>query len=79
LAIRTFFRFHNQYLLIFQLIHLLGSGRYTVTKKDDWESLQETLYLQSIPSLVESIKEAEQADDWLSEEDFLKALNGMED
>jgi hypothetical protein len=29
--------------------------------------------------LVESIKEAEQADDWVSEEDFLKALNGMED
>jgi antitoxin YefM len=54
-------------------------GDAVLLSKDDWESLQETLYLQSIPGLVESIKEAEQADDWVSEEDFLKALNGMED
>lgn len=38
--------------------------------KDDWESLQETLYLQSIPGLVESIKEAEIAEDWVSEAEF---------
>ncbi|EAZ89789.1 type II toxin-antitoxin system Phd/YefM family antitoxin [Crocosphaera chwakensis] len=54
-------------------------GDAVLLSKDDWESLQETLYLQSIPGLVESIKEAEKADDWGSEEDFLKALNGMED
>ena len=54
-------------------------GDAVLLSKDDWESLQETLYLQSIPGLVESIREAEQADDWVSEEDFLKALNGMED
>ncbi len=54
-------------------------GDAVLLSKDDWESLQETLYLQSIPGLVESIREAEQADDWVSEKDFLKALNGMED
>jgi prevent-host-death family protein len=54
-------------------------GDAVLLSKDDWESLQETLYLQSIPGLVESIKEVEQADDWVSQEDFLKALNGVED
>ncbi len=54
-------------------------GDAVLLSKDDWESLQETLYLQSIPGLVESIREAEQVDDWVSEKDFLKALNGMED
>ena len=54
-------------------------GDAVLLSKDDWESLQETLYLQSVPGLVETIIEAEQADDWVSEEDFLKALNGMED
>lgn len=49
-----------------------------VLSKEDWESLQETLYLQSIPGLVESIREAEQADDWVSEEEFLRALKGLE-
>ncbi len=54
-------------------------GDAVLLSKEDWESLQETLYLQSIPGLVESIREAEQVDDWVSEKDFLKALNGMED
>lgn len=54
-------------------------GDAVLLSKEDWESLQETLYLQSIPGLVASIKEAEQADDWVSEEDFLNALNGLED
>jgi antitoxin YefM len=53
-------------------------GDAVLLSKEDWESLQETIYLQSIPGLVESIGEAEQADDWVSEEDFLKALDGME-
>ena len=46
--------------------------------KDDWDSLQETLYLQSVPGLVDSVREAEQADEWYSEEDFLKALNELD-
>lgn len=54
-------------------------GDAVLLSKDDWESLQETLYLQSVPNLVESIREAEQADDWVSEKDFLEVLNGMED
>lgn len=54
-------------------------GDAVLVSKEDWESLQETLYLQSIPGLVESIKEAEVSGDWGSEEDFLRALDGMED
>jgi len=53
-------------------------GDAILLSKEDWESLQETLYLQSVPGLVESIKETEQADDWVSEEDFFKALDGLE-
>ncbi len=54
-------------------------GDAVLLSKSDWESIQETLYLQSIPNLVESIRAAEQADDWVSEEEFLGALNGLED
>jgi prevent-host-death family protein len=54
-------------------------GDAVLLSKDDWESLQETLYLQSVPNLVESIKEAEQSHDWVSEDEFLQVLNGMED
>ncbi len=36
-------------------------GDAVLISKDDWESLQETLYLQSLPYLVESVKEAEKA------------------
>ena len=54
-------------------------GDAVLLSKEDWESLQETLYLQSIPGLVESIKEAERDNDWVSEEDFLKRLDEMED
>jgi prevent-host-death family protein len=54
-------------------------GDAVLLSKEDWESLQETIYLQSIPGFVELIREAERADDWVSEEDFLKALDGLED
>ncbi len=54
-------------------------GDAVLISREDWESLQETLYLQSIPNLVESIKEAEETDDWVSEEEFLRELNGVED
>jgi prevent-host-death family protein len=53
-------------------------GDAVLLSKEDWDSLQETIYLQSVLGLVELIKEAEQADDWLSEEEFLEALNGLE-
>ena len=54
-------------------------GDAVLLSKSDWESIQETLYLQSIPNLVESIRAAEQANDWVSEDEFLGALNGLED
>jgi prevent-host-death family protein len=54
-------------------------GDAVLLSKSDWESIQDTLYLQSIPNLVESIRAAEQANDWVSEDEFLGALNGMED
>lgn len=54
-------------------------GDAVLLSKEDWESIQETLYLQSVPGLVESIRAAEQADDWISEGDFMQALNGLED
>ena len=32
-------------------------GDGVLISKDDWESIQETLYLESIPGMTESIKE----------------------
>jgi antitoxin YefM len=54
-------------------------GDGVLISKDDWDSLQETLYLQSIPGLVESIRQAEADDEWVSEEDFIEELNGLDD
>jgi antitoxin YefM len=53
-------------------------GDAVLLSKEDWESIQETLYLQSIPDLVESIRGDERADDWVSEDEFMGALNGVE-
>ncbi len=48
--------------------------------EEDWRSMEETLYLTSIPGMVESIREAQNTpkDEWLSEEEFMKLL-GEED
>lgn len=54
-------------------------GDAVLLSKEDWESIQETLYLQSITGLVESIRASEQADDWVSEDEFMGALHGLED
>ncbi|MBF2058279.1 MAG: type II toxin-antitoxin system Phd/YefM family antitoxin [Cyanobacterium sp. T60_A2020_053] len=54
------------------------NGDAVLLSKEDWDSLQETLYLQSIPGLVESVKQAESENDWVSEEEFLKVLDGVE-
>ncbi len=41
-------------------IHILGKdGNAVLVSEDDWRSLQETVYLHSIPGLVEAIKESE--------------------
>jgi len=54
-------------------------GDAVLLSKSDWESIQETLYLQSIPNFIESITNAEKADDWISEDEFMGALNELED
>ncbi|AUC61843.1 toxin-antitoxin system Phd family antidote component [Cyanobacterium sp. HL-69] len=54
-------------------------GDAVLLSKEDWDSLQETLYLQSIPNLVESVKQAEFENDWVSEDEFLGLLDGLED
>ena len=54
-------------------------GDAVLLSKDDWDSIQETLYLQSRPGLLDSIREAEQANDWVSEEEFMQAFNELED
>ncbi|MGI0480603.1 hypothetical protein ACN4EE_07415 [Geminocystis sp. CENA526] len=46
---------------------------------EDWDSLQEAVYLQSISGLVGAIKQAELDDDWVSEAEFLKVLDNVED
>lgn len=53
-------------------------GDAVLLSKADWESIQETLYLQSIPGFVDSIREAEQANDWRSEAEFLQALGALD-
>jgi len=47
--------------------------------KSDWDSLKETLYLQSFPGLVDSVQEAKQVNEWVSEDVFLNALDDVED
>ncbi len=49
--------------------------------EEDWRSIQETLYLSSIPGMVESIREArkEPPEERLSEEEFIRLLDEEED
>lgn len=54
------------------------NGDAVLLSKEDWDSLQETLYLQSISRLLPSIKQAELEDDWVSEDEFLRELDGVE-
>ena len=40
-------------------IQILGkSGNAVLLSEEDWRSIEETLYLYSVPGMVESIKEA---------------------
>lgn len=54
-------------------------GNAVLISKADWDSLQETLYLQSIPGLVQSVKTAEIENDWVSEAELLRVLDGVDD
>ena len=49
--------------------------------EEDWRSIQETLYLSSIPGMVESIRDArnEPPEGRLSEQEFMRLLNEEED
>ena len=45
-------------------IHISGPrGNAVLISEEDWNSIQETLYLHSVPGLVESILEARRAPD----------------
>ena len=48
-----------------------------LVSEEDWRSIQETLYLSSIPGVRESILEAAKTPDdrFLSEEEFLRILD----
>lgn len=48
-----------------------------LVSEEDWRSIQETLYLSSIPGMVDSILEASNTPDeeFLSEEEFTRLLN----
>ncbi len=54
-------------------------GEAILISKADWDSIQETLYLQSIPNLINDIRESEHEDDWHSEQEFMRALDGVAD
>jgi antitoxin YefM len=54
-------------------------GDGVLISKDDWDSIQETLYLQSIPGFVESITQVEADDEWVSEAEFMDELNDVDD
>ena len=56
-------------------------GDGVLISKDDWESIQETLYLESIPGMKESIKQgiATSLEDCVSEDEFMNELNGLDD
>lgn len=54
------------------------SGNAVLLSKEDWNSIQETLYLQAVPGLVQALRAAEQEDDWVSEDEFLEHLNGVD-
>lgn len=49
-----------------------------LVSEEDWRSIQETLYLSSIPGMVDSILEAANTpdDEWVSHEEIMKVLNG---
>lgn len=46
-----------------KIVNTKGDNAVILSEKD-WNSIQETLYLQSIPGYVESIKKADEETDW---------------
>lgn len=38
--------------------------------EDEWKSIEETLYISSIPGLVESINEVRESEDWYNSKEY---------
>ena len=45
-------------------------GNKVMIDEDDWRSIEETMYLSSIPGLVDSIKQAQKDDDFIDAKDL---------
>jgi antitoxin YefM len=51
-----------------------------LVSEEDWRSIQETIYISSVPGMVESLKEAAGTpdDEWVSHEEIIDILDGEE-
>lgn len=63
---------------------ILITGKRTnavLVSEEDWRSIQETLYLTSVPGLVRDVQEAAATtdDEWMPHDEFLEILNRDED
>lgn len=45
-------------------------GNKVMIDENDWRAIEETMYLSSIPGMVESIKQAEKDDDFINGDDL---------
>ena len=45
-------------------------GNKVMIDENDWRAIEETIYLSSIPGMVESIKQAEKDDDFINGDDL---------
>jgi prevent-host-death family protein len=48
-----------------------------LVSEEDWRSMQETIYLTSVPGLVEAVREASNTpdDEWISHEEVIDILD----
>jgi antitoxin YefM len=79
-AVTTTFAKDNFSLLVEQVekthkpIYVKGKHKAVILSKEDYESMKETLYLHSVPGLVQSILDASNApdDEYISAKEFWK-------
>lgn len=57
-----------------KIVNTKGDNAVILSEKD-WNSIQETLYLQSIPGYVESIKKADEETDWDNALEYQSEVN----
>lgn len=69
-ARQNFFRLLDEVMESHEPLQITGKrGSVILVSEEDWRSIQETLYLTSIPGMVESIREGEaEPDDECSED-----------